>query len=76
MLTASSERQTEAIREEITKSLKKTDESPFHTEGTTDSGWILLDFAGVIIHIFSKEKRDYYKLDELWETATLVVKIQ
>ncbi len=74
--TANSDRQTEAIREEINKSLKLAESAPFRTEGTADSGWILLDFGGVIAHVFSPEKRSYYKLDELWSTATPVIRIQ
>ena len=74
--TANSDRQTEAIREEINKSLKLAGSAPFRTEGTADSGWILLDFGGVIAHVFSPEKRNYYKLDELWSAAPPVVRIQ
>ena len=76
ILTATSERQLEAIREEIYKSLKTADAIPLHIEGTSDSGWILIDYGGLIVHILSKEKRDYYKLDELWNSATTVVRIQ
>jgi ribosome-associated protein len=76
ILTATSDRQTEAIREAIEKSLKTVDVFSSHSEGASDSGWILVDFGGVVIHIFSSEKRDYYKLDELWSAATPVVRIQ
>lgn len=73
---ADSTRQIEAIREEITKTLKQDGVLPYHSEGTTDSGWVLLDLGGVIVHIFSLQQREYYKLDELWGEATPVVRIQ
>jgi len=38
-------------------------------EGTTVSGWILLDFGDLIVHLFSREKRDYYSLDKLFMDA-------
>lgn len=73
---ADSTRQIEAIREEITKTLKRDGVLPYHSEGTADSGWVLLDLGGVIVHIFSLQQREYYKLDELWGEATPVVRIQ
>jgi ribosome-associated protein len=73
---ADSDRQTEAIREEISKALKKDGVLTYHTEGTADSGWVLLDLGAVIVHIFSPQQRDYYKLDDLWSDAAPVVMIQ
>ena len=73
---ADSTRQIEAIREEITKTLKQDGVLPHHSEGTADSGWILLDIGGVVVHIFSAQQREYYKLDELWSEATPVVRLQ
>lgn len=45
-----------------------------HAEGTADSGWALLDFVDVIVHIFTPEKREYYRLEELWGRTTPVVR--
>ena len=74
--SAESERQIEAIREEIGKTLKQEGVIPYHREGTADSGWVLLDLGGVIVHIFSPQQRDYYKLDDLWGEAIPVVRLQ
>ena len=71
-----SERQIKTIYEEVGHVLKKEGILPLHHEGTVDSGWLLLDFGGVIIHIFASLEREYYQLDELWDKATLVVRIQ
>ena len=49
---------------------------PSHREGTPDSGWILLDFGDVIVHIFSVAGREFYQFDDLWSQAVLVVRIQ
>ena len=73
---ADSDRQIEAIREAIRKALKQDGIPICHTEGTADSGWVLLDVGGVIVHIFSPQQREYYKLDELWSEAAPVVRIQ
>lgn len=71
-----SDRQIDAIREEIRKVLKEEGVLLHHIEGTSDSGWILIDAGGVIIHIFSPRQRDYYRLDDLWGEAPLVIRIQ
>ena len=71
-----STRQIEAIRDEVEYTLKKEGILPHHCEGTVDSGWLLLDFGDVIVHIFAPFEREYYQLDKLWSQANLVVRIQ
>ena len=56
---------TDAIREE----LKEDGVRPLHTEGTTDSGWILLDYGDVLMHVFLEDTRAYYALERLWGDA-------
>jgi ribosome-associated protein len=50
---------------------KKHDELPWHKEGYENSEWILLDYSNVIVHIFIKEKRDFYKIEQLWADAKI-----
>lgn len=69
-------RQIKAIRDEVGGALKRGNILPHHYEGTVDSGWLLLDFGSVIVHIFASFEREYYQLDKLWSQANLVVKIQ
>jgi len=71
-----STRQIEAIWQEIRGILKQEGVIPYHSEGTADSGWILLDLGDVIVHIFSPWYRDYYRLDDLWDKATPIIRIQ
>lgn len=71
-----SDRQVDAIHREILNSLKKESAIPFHSEGDADSGWILLDYAGVIVHIFSKELRGFYSLENVYEKALRLLTIQ
>ena len=74
--TAESERQMRAIHEEVEQVLKKEGVVPAHREGTPDSGWLLLDYGDVIVHIFALFEREYYQLDALWSQAIPVVRIQ
>jgi len=71
-----SNRQVRTILEEIEHSLKKEKVLPHHHEGTVDSGWLLLDYGDVIVHIFGAAERDFYKLDELWQEGRTVISIQ
>lgn len=45
---------------------KELKEKPWHQEGKGNSEWILLDYVNVVAHIFYKELRDYYELENLW----------
>lgn len=69
-------RQLEAIYEEIDKALGKEGIALRRREGTTDSGWLLMDFGDVVIHIFASPEREYYKLEKLWGKATPLIRIQ
>ena len=71
-----SERQIQAIYDEVGHTLKKEGILPHHHEGTVDSGWLLLDFGNVIVHIFIPFEREYYQLDKLWSLATPIIRIQ
>ena len=71
-----STRQIKTIYEEVEHALKKEGVLPHHHEGTLDSGWLLIDFGDVIVHIFASFEREYYQLDELWSEATPLVRIQ
>ena len=69
-------RQIQAIYDEVGHILKKENILPHHHEGTVDSGWLLVDFGDVIVHIFASFEREYYQLDELWNQASPIVRIQ
>jgi ribosome-associated protein len=74
--TADTKRHIEAIWREIEEVLRTKGVAPHHSEGTSDSGWMLTDFGSVIVHIFGPVERDYYQLDRLWDKAIAVVRIQ
>ncbi len=73
-----SNRQLDALQSAIREAMKQGDEKvlPANVEGTPESGWILLDYGGVIVHLFSPETRDYYQLEELWKEARVLTHIQ
>lgn len=75
IMTAESSRQIEALEEDITQALKESQVQRFHREGTSASGWVLLDFSDVIVHILGPEEREYYGLERLWSRAPQVVRV-
>ena len=70
-----STRQINAIGDGLLEELKKAGPQAAVVEGTPESGWVLVDFGSVIVHIFSPEKRAYYQLEELWKEAPIVVRM-
>ncbi len=70
------ERQLRAIAREVGDELAKEGIRPHRSEGVATSGWILIDYNDVIVHIFSVDQREYYRLEELWADAQTVLSIQ
>lgn len=59
--------QVKAIAQSVEKeTLKGCNDAPWHTEGMSNAKWVLLDYINVVVHIFDKEARDYYSLEDLW----------
>lgn len=48
---------------------KATGQNPNKVEGSDNAEWILMDYFDVVVHIFQKEKRDFFRLEELWADA-------
>jgi ribosome-associated protein len=74
--TAESERQLRAVANAIDEELLKNGSRPPRMEGSPETGWVLLDFSDVIVHIFSPEQREFYRLERLWKQAQPVVVVQ
>jgi ribosome-associated protein len=63
-------RQTKAIHDGILEGLKHEHATiPRRVEGASRADWILMDYLDVIVHIFTPEARDYYRLEQLWGEA-------
>ncbi len=76
--TVDNERQAKAIEDELLQKLRiEQNIRPLGIEGVENrgGGWALLDYGDVIIHLFTEEARNFYKLEELWNKANVVVKV-
>ena len=76
LLSGDNVRLINSLVEDIALQLKLEGINIIHKEGTVESGWVLLDYGDVLIHVFSPEERDYYRLEELWKEATPLVQVQ
>lgn len=67
--TANSSTQVKSLADEVEYKLGLAGLTPHHVDGMGNSEWTVLDFACVIVHVFLKSAREFYKLDRLWENA-------
>jgi len=69
LCTGYSARQVEAISDAITEQVERLGFRLAHREGKDAAEWVLLDFGGFIVHIFTERAREYYDLERLWRSA-------
>ncbi len=74
--TANGERHLKALSGDLAKQLKADAGRPLGIEGKAESGWMLIDYGDVVVHLFLAETRAFYALEELWQDAQTVVHIQ
>ena len=74
--SAGSDRQMQAVLDAVEEELKEDKPRLLGREGQPKSGWVLLDYGDVILHLFAPDERAYYDLEGLWHAATPVVRIQ
>jgi ribosome-associated protein len=71
--SGSTDKQLDAIADSVdTEVLKATRENPWHTEGRNNKEWLLLDYFDVVVHIFRKDRREYFALEKLWGDAEII----
>ena len=75
ILTAESSRQLDHLAEEIEHALERSGAIRHHREGTPQTGWMLLDFGDVVVHLFAPEFREFYNLEDVWSRASEVIRI-
>lgn len=73
LCSGNSDTQIEAIAESVEEEVQKgISENPWRKEGFTNKEWILIDYVNVVAHVFKKEKRHFYGLEDLWGDAKVI----
>ena len=71
IVTGNSNTHIRAIADEVEYQLEEAGMKPDHVEGRA-TGWVILEYSGVVAHIFTEEARNYYNLERLWEDASKI----
>jgi ribosome-associated protein len=69
-------RTLKALAEEVRKEMKDRFDRIATVEGEAESGWMLLDYGDVVVHLFSDAVRRYYALEELWDSGKVLISLQ
>jgi ribosome-associated protein len=70
-----SDRQVQALARSIVDQLREQGIRPLGVEGLSSGRWVLVDYASVVVHLFTPQEREYYGLERLWSEAAPVVRI-
>jgi ribosome-associated protein len=70
-----SDRQVQALARAIVDQLREQGIRPLGVEGLSSGRWVLVDYASVVVHLFTPQEREYYGLERLWSGAAPVVRI-
>ena len=70
--TGTSDTHLRALCDEVEKKMEEAGEKVWHREGYRGDTWIVMDFCGVIVHVFTEEQRKFYDLERLWGDAPKV----
>jgi ribosome-associated protein len=65
-----------ALAKSVMEFLEQSYQLKVNKEGEPRDGWILVDAGDIIIHIFSPEQRNYYKLEDLWSQGKILLHVQ
>ena len=64
--------QIDAMVDAVNEVMMKYPDNETHTEGNSASGWILMDCGDIVIHIFTREARDFYNLEKIWKDGKIL----
>jgi len=73
--SGSSSRMLQSLSSILARDVKTKFHKTSNPQGNPDSGWIVLDYGDVIVHLFSPEQRNYYDLEELWSEGNVVLRL-
>jgi ribosome-associated protein len=74
--SGTSDRMLQALADAAVERIKEKFSQRGRIEGLPRDGWLLIDFGDVIVHLFSPDRRNYYRLEELWARSKVILRLQ
>jgi ribosome-associated protein len=74
--SGTSDRMLQALADGVVEQIHRRYQMPARVEGKPQEGWVLVDCGDVILHLFSPDRRDYYRLEELWSQGKTLLHLQ
>ena len=74
--SGTSDRMLDALATSVLDKIKPLVPQRGRLEGHAKDGWLLVDFGDVIVHLLSPDRRDYYRLEELWSQGKVLLRLQ
>jgi len=74
--SGTSDRMLQGLADGVLEQIRKQYNMRGRVEGSPQDGWVLVDYNDVVLHLFSPERRDYYRLEELWGQGKTLLRLQ
>jgi ribosome-associated protein len=76
LCTATSSRMILALADAVIEQVRKKHERKGALEGKGESGWLVIDYGDLVLHLFNSKTRRYYRLEELWKDGKTILRVQ
>jgi ribosome-associated protein len=74
--SGTTDRMLKSLADTVLNRIQKVNGIKPRVEGKAEGGWLLLDLGDVIVHLFSPDQRDFYRLEELWSQGKVLLKLK
>ncbi|MCZ2126256.1 MAG: ribosome silencing factor [Anaerolineales bacterium] len=74
--TGSSDRMLDALAEGAIDSIREKYRKKPRRQGTASTGWVLVDYGDIVVHLFSPDQRDFYQIEELWSDGKILLRLK
>lgn len=66
----------QSLAEAVSETAHRQFALPVRIEGRAEDGWLVADLGDVVVHLFSPDQRDYYRLESLWDKGKVLVRLK
>lgn len=69
-------RMLDALAKAVEEAIRQKHKKKGRIEGESRDGWLVVDFGDVVVHLFSPDQREYYRLEDLWQEGKILLRVQ